>query len=238
MSNVPYTTAASDFMKFVTFKEDEKSDTIDFAATDFDTLKAALIDYVKAVYPLEYNNFSESDLGVMLIELVAYMGAVMSMKADMLAHEGFLKTARNPNNVRKLLELIGVRMRGPSSAAGSVTLTADVAIGSGSSITIPPAERIITTTSPVDGEVVSYTLYTIANGAIEAPTSDAELLLRFEDSDNGTGTPDGKNWSNLALVEGQFAIDEGTFTDVDVLCLLYTSPSPRDKRQSRMPSSA
>ena len=31
------------------------------------------------------------------------------------------------------------------------------------------------------------------------------------------------------------------FTDADVLlavCLLYTSPSPRDKRQSRMPSSA
>ena len=26
--------------------------------------------------------------------------------------------------------------------------------------------------------------------------------------------------------------------DVDTFCLLYTSPSPRDKRQSRMPSSA
>ena len=25
---------------------------------------------------------------------------------------------------------------------------------------------------------------------------------------------------------------------VDYICLLYTSPSPRDKRQSRMPSSA
>ena len=26
--------------------------------------------------------------------------------------------------------------------------------------------------------------------------------------------------------------------DLAVICLLYTSPSPRDKRQSRMPSSA
>ena len=25
---------------------------------------------------------------------------------------------------------------------------------------------------------------------------------------------------------------------LDIICLLYTSPSPRDKRQSRMPSSA
>ena len=29
----------------------------------------------------------------------------------------------------------------------------------------------------------------------------------------------------------------GVFTN-DISCLLYTSPSPRDKRQSRMPSSA
>ena len=33
------------------------------------------------------------------------------------------------------------------------------------------------------------------------------------------------------------SIDENTFT-VEFTCLLYTSPSPRDKRQSRMPSSA
>ena len=26
--------------------------------------------------------------------------------------------------------------------------------------------------------------------------------------------------------------------DIEFICLLYTSPSPRDKRQSRMPSSA
>ena len=28
------------------------------------------------------------------------------------------------------------------------------------------------------------------------------------------------------------------FNQFDKICLLYTSPSPRDKRQSRMPSSA
>ena len=34
-------------------------------------------------------------------------------------------------------------------------------------------------------------------------------------------------------------LDDGTFEmDNNVVCLLYTSPSPRDKRQSRMPSSA
>ena len=31
---------------------------------------------------------------------------------------------------------------------------------------------------------------------------------------------------------------EGIYRYLDIICLLYTSPSPRDKRQSRMPSSA
>ena len=35
----------------------------------------------------------------------------------------------------------------------------------------------------------------------------------------------------------KIAIIENEFGDVGI-CLLYTSPSPRDKRQSRMPSSA
>ena len=34
------------------------------------------------------------------------------------------------------------------------------------------------------------------------------------------------------------SIDRGTFIGLYTYCLLYTSPSPRDKRQSRMPSSA
>ena len=36
-----------------------------------------------------------------------------------------------------------------------------------------------------------------------------------------------------------FTIEEGIeLRDAGITCLLYTSPSPRDKRQSRMPSSA
>ena len=35
-----------------------------------------------------------------------------------------------------------------------------------------------------------------------------------------------------------FNQNEGTFADLFNICLLYTSPSPRDMRRSRMPSSA
>ena len=43
-------------------------------------------------------------------------------------------------------------------------------------------------------------------------------------------------------LEGEKAagLEQGDDSGIDLtwLCLLYTSPSPRDKRQSRMPSSA
>jgi len=221
MTNIPYTTAASDFLKYVNYKEDEKSSLIDYAASDFLSLKASLINYIKAVYPLDYNNFSESDLGIMFVELVAYMGAVMSMKTDMIAHEMFLKTSKNPNNVRKLLDLIGIRLRGPSSAAAMTSVVAETALtGAGESLTVAARDRVVTSTSPVDGQAVTYTLYPTRNGAIENPLKDASIKFYYEDSNGG------QTWDNAVLVEGAFAVDTGVFSEVDVLKKIPLSKSP------------
>ena len=48
---------------------------------------------------------------------------------------------------------------------------------------------------------------------------------------------DGVEFELRALITDNFSI-LATVSDSDTTCLLYTSPSPRDKRQSRMPSSA
>ena len=41
-----------------------------------------------------------------------------------------------------------------------------------------------------------------------------------------------------ATFDAAFARNASSYAALDRRCLLYTSPSPRDKRQSRMPSSA
>ena len=43
---------------------------------------------------------------------------------------------------------------------------------------------------------------------------------------------------NIAEDDGARALKELAGVKASLPCLLYTSPSPRDKRQSRMPSSA
>ena len=43
---------------------------------------------------------------------------------------------------------------------------------------------------------------------------------------------------NTGRALGELGHPDGPQINLDRVCLLYTSPSPRDKRQSRMPSSA
>ena len=62
---------------------------------------------------------------------------------------------------------------------------------------------------------------------IDLPSSDPEKVC--EEIENTIGV----DCSNAVLVSAKTG--EGV---LNIICLLYTSPSPRDKRQSRMPSSA
>ena len=201
-------TISSDFMKLAPIALNRRPDLINFAATDFLSLRNALIDYVKAAYANEYKYFVESDLGMMFIELAAYMGAVMSMKADMLANENFLSTAKQRQSVKKLLELVGVRMRGPLSAAADAQITFDDDLNPVGSVSIPPVQRTFEITSPEDGAQTTYTLYKVVNGLVDQATANATITL--DPASEGLG--DDKNiFQNLVIQEGSLVTETGEF---------------------------
>ena len=202
--SIPYTTAATDFIRKVATPDLLKLQEIDFAATDFLSLKNSLISYIKAIYPQDFQNFNESDLGMMLIELVAYMGSVMSLKADMLANENFLPTAKNRANVNKLLNLIGYNIRGPISAAANAVLTLDSPVTT-DRILIEPENRTHTITSPEDGLPLSYTIYKVRDGVLVPGSSDSAIELFYAESVGGL------TWSNLVLIQGSLAVVNGNF---------------------------
>ena len=60
----------------------------------------------------------------------------------------------------------------------------------------------------------------------------AALALEFGGGDGAGGDLNAHEWSR-----DEWRLDPGMF-DVLETCLLYTSPSPRDRQKSRMPSSA
>ena len=88
--------------------------------------------------------------------------------------------------------------------------------------------------------------FNTANANVSFNTSDVKLasganLTVDTDSGAGTITFGGSihgTGNTASTVTDITSLDGGTGAVTVNACLLYTSPSPRDKRQSRMPSSA
>jgi len=220
----------SDFLKDIIVPLNKKPSLINYAATDFLSIRESLIDYVKAAYPLDFENFSESELGVMLIELVAYMGSVLSLKADILANENYLHTAKLRRNVKKLLELVGVRMKGPISAAANAQITWPWATGgpnpwsSGEAdLTITPANRVLSMASPEDGAQMSFTLYKVLpSGRAELSNATGNLILTGAEA---IGTTSGVH-TNLVYLEGSLVSQTGTFTSAEATKTIVLANTP------------
>jgi len=221
---VPFTDVASDFMKAIKISDNIKSSYIDFTATDFASLRTSLIEYIRAIYPVDYNNFIESDLGIMLVELVSYMGAIMSMKADMLAHENFIHTAKDRESVRKLFQLVGVSMKGPTSAQAIAKLTMpdDSSTVLDKAIELDAENRVVVVTSPEDGEPLTYTIYKAIDGVV-SPLDDYNADLEITAANY---TPGVENSWDVVLLEGAFATESGTFSQLDTFKSISLENSP------------
>ena len=221
---VPFTDVASDFMKAIKISDNIKSSYVDFTATDFASLRASLIEYIRAIYPVDYNNFIESDLGIMLVELVSYMGAIMSMKADMLAHENFIHTAKDRESVRKLFKLVGLSLKGPTSAqaVAKLTMPDDSSTVLDKAIELDAENRVVVVTSPEDGEPVTYTIYKAIDGVV-SPLDDYNADLEITAANY---TPGVENSWDVVLLEGAFATESGTFSQLDTFKSISLEESP------------
>ena len=196
-------TIESDFLKLGQVPDDRKSDLIDYNVNGFDQYRTALQNYLKSVYPLDYNNFAASDLGQMLVEMFAYMSSVIALRADMTANEMYIDTVKNEDNLKRLLQLIGVNMKGPTSskATGLLTLPADVTFDT--QVVINKADRSVGVINQRSNVPLTYT--------ITKQQDDGTLDLFTEDLSLVATDFNGQVASGLFLVEGEFNSANGTF---------------------------
>ena len=196
-------TIESDFLKLGQVPDDRKSDLIDYNINGFDQYRTALQNYLKSVYPLDYNNFAASDLGQMLVEMFAYMSSVIALRTDMTANEMYIDTVKNEDNLKRLLQLIGVNMKGPTSskATGLLTLPADVTFDT--QVVINKADRSVGVINQRSNVPLTYT--------ITKQQADGTLDLFTEDLSLQSSDFNGQVASGLFLVEGEFNSANGTF---------------------------
>jgi hypothetical protein len=88
---------------------------IDYMAKDYASFRQALIDLIPSLTP-DWKERHEADLGMTLLELMAYAGDQLSYYQDSVANEAYLKTARQRISVRRHVSLIDYRMHDGVSA--------------------------------------------------------------------------------------------------------------------------
>jgi hypothetical protein len=91
-----------------------------FQAFDYDTIRTAMVAYVRNTYPENYNDWVESAEFVSLLDVVAQFGHNLAYRVDLNARNNFLTTARKQDSVFKLAEFLGYQPRRNVPAYGEM----------------------------------------------------------------------------------------------------------------------
>ncbi|RKX63114.1 MAG: hypothetical protein DRP42_08015, partial [Tenericutes bacterium] len=98
--------------------------SISYTSRDFESIVEELEAYVLATRPELWSDFFQSNLGVVLIDLVALVGDMLSAGQDMVAMEVFLSTMQRYESALRFATSVGYR---PTSAqAAEVVVQAEV----------------------------------------------------------------------------------------------------------------
>src|SRR5712691_8224242 len=114
---------------------------IDYTDKDYDSLRQAMLNLAAYRLP-EWTDRSPADLGVLLVDLFAYLGDILSYYQDRLASESYLDTAVERRSIMYLLRLIGYELAGPVAASAELDLVfAAPGPGQPTTVRIPSGAR-------------------------------------------------------------------------------------------------
>jgi hypothetical protein len=113
----------------------ETKKDVSYLGKDFSQIRKNLIEFTKQYFPTTYTDFSEASSGMILLELSAYVGDVLSYYADNNLKESLLEQASERGNIYDIANMLGYRPK--NSIPAYVTL--DVfqlvpSIGSGNNV--------------------------------------------------------------------------------------------------------
>lgn len=129
----------------------------------------------------EWTSESPNDFGIVLIELFAYVGDMLSFYADRIANEAFLDTAVLRSSVYSIARMLDYRPTGLGSARVTLQFTTPDTAGT---VTIPAGTQVQTIPDPgmapvvfeTDEELVITTAHVDTVGATQGQTIRDEII--------------------------------------------------------------
>lgn len=96
---------------------------IEYTGKDFNSIKENLVNFAKNYFPDSYKDFSASSPGMMFMEMVAYVGDILSFYQDAELQETFLQYAKNPASLYALAYMMGYRPKQVSASEANLTIS-------------------------------------------------------------------------------------------------------------------
>lgn len=118
--------------------EEEETPVIDYLARDYASFRRLMLDRLAVIMP-DWQERSPADLGIALVEVLAYAADYLSYYQDAVATEAYLGTARRRGSMRRHARLLDYAMHDGCNARTWVHFTA----GS-SSVLLPQGTPLLT----------------------------------------------------------------------------------------------
>ena len=98
---------------------------INYLSKDFDSIKSDLIDYVKRHFPSDWRDFNDASGGMALLELIAYVGDILSFNVDRQVNEAYINRAVELKNIVSLAQNFGYKPKNQTPAVVNLAVSAD-----------------------------------------------------------------------------------------------------------------
>jgi len=154
--------------------ENFKESNVNYLNKDFASLKQSLMTYAQSYFPNTYRDFNETSPGMMLLEMNAYVGDVLSFYIDQQYREMLLPLAEERRNVINMAKMFGYKVKPIVPSYVDLTFTSDVNASSGDSskvdysnaamfdagielVSSTNSDTIFTTLEPIDFRITGST---------------------------------------------------------------------------------
>lgn len=144
---------------------------LDYLAKDYSSLRRMMLDRMSVLMP-DWQNRSEADLGITLVELLAYIGDQLSYQQDAIATEAYLGTARRRTSLRRHARLMDYHVHEGCNARAWVRILVN-----DNGITLPRHTPLLTRTMGIPDRIAPYSDFWL-----DAISSGAEVFETMEES--------------------------------------------------------
>ncbi|KQW02338.1 hypothetical protein ASC87_14055 [Rhizobacter sp. Root1221] len=168
---------------------------IDYLARDFPSFRALLLDRLATTMP-QWRERHVPDLGLTLVELLAYKADQLSYQLDAVATEAYLATARRRISVRRHARLVDYRLHEGCNARAWITLDSDRDVPLDLADLVfacPPADTAIAAGGVMDWPAMQET----AGATLYEPMALAGTFVDVPD----VGAPDGALRSTKPVIQ-------------------------------------